>query len=395
MRKIFIGLMIFFVLILSSYLYVKKVLKISPRHLKNLSSPITSEKKNLLSNEYNGPIKVADGYFLSVYSDVSYLGMPRVLEFDENGVVFVSLPKSGKVAALLDIDDDRVSDGAKIVLSGLNLPHGLAFYKNKLFVAETDKIVSYDYDPETISLSNGKKIIDLPEGGRHWSRTIKIYKEKLYISVGSSCDVCNESNKLRSAILVSDLNGENLEIFASGLRNTVFFDFDEKGQIWGSDMGRDFLGDDLPPDELNIIKKGLDYGWPYCYGDKVRDKKFRSWEPLEKCAQTQGTVYDFPAHAAPLGIEFIDSEIFSKEDQGDILVAFHGSWNSTVPKGYKIVKLKRDQDEILEMQDFITGWISDDGEIYGRPVDLKLRNDGVLFITDDKAGVIYYLTKKQ
>ena len=319
--------------------------------------------------------------------------MPRVLAFDSNGVLFASLTKAGIVVAFPDEDKDGIADEVKVVLSELNRPHGLFFHGEKLYVAETDKVVRYDYNPENLFVAEGEKLFDLPGGGRHSTRTIKILDGKLYTSVGSSCDVCIEKDEKLAAILISNLDGSDLRVFARGLRNTVFFDFDSEGRMWGSDMGRDFLGDLLPPDELNIIENGADYGWPYCYGTNIRDGKFKILEPLDHCINTLSTVFDYPAHVSPLGITFIDSDLLPEGDQGNILVAFHGSWNSTVPVGYKIVKLIVEEGNVTSMEGFITGFIQEDGGILGRPVDLVFGPDGVLYISDDKAGLIYILTK--
>ncbi|OGM11401.1 hypothetical protein A2Z22_01295 [Candidatus Woesebacteria bacterium RBG_16_34_12] len=277
-------------------------------------------------------------------------------------------------------------------------PHGLVFHNNQLFLAEEDKVVRYDYDSENYQLENEQILFGLPESGRHFTRTIKILGEKLYTSVGSSCDVCLEKDAKRAAILISNLDGSDLQIFTKGLRNTVFFTFDPSagsGQVkmWGNDMGRDFLGDNLPPDELNVIEEGRNYGWPYCYGKSIRDLKFRELEALERCRDiTQPSTFDYPAHVAPLGITFINSDFLGKDNQGDLLIAFHGSWNSSLPVGYKIVKLNLSDDKVVGMEDFITGWY-ENGKLLGRPVDLLFKDNQTLFISDDKAGVVYILTK--
>ena len=279
------------------------------------------------------------------------------------------------------------------MLTNLNRPHGIAFNKGKIYIAETDKVTRYNYESENFVVNNREKLFSLPAGGRHFTRTIKILENKLYTSVGSSCDTCVESDSKRAAILVSELDGTNLRVFAKGLRNTVFFSFDQERRMWGNDMGRDFLGDDLPPDELNIFEAGRDYGWPYCYGDRIRDTKFKPGQNLDYCENTEGTTFDYPAHVSPLGLTFIDSVLFPESDQGNLLAALHGSWNRTVPVGYKIVKLIVNGDKVLGMEDFITGWLKENGDVLGRPVDLVFDKDGMLYISDDKAGLIYILTK--
>lgn len=393
---VFATLIGFSILIFGAYFVINKKLNVNPQILNELRR---SPKRNIAElfpqgEDLESPLKVQNGLRIALFADVSEFGQPRVLKFDPNGVLFASLTAAGKIIAMPDINNDGIADEIKVVKDGLNRPHGVAFGGKKVFIAESNKVVTYDYDPVSLVLSNPSTIITLPEGGRHYTRTININGDKLYTSVGSSCDVCVEEDEERASIFVSDLDGENLKIFAKGLRNTVFFTFDSKNQLWGNDMGRDFLGDDLPPDELNIIEDGKDYGWPRCYGDRVRDLKFRNWESIDYCNQTQPSFYNYPAHAAPLGIAIIDSPLFNEEEQGDILTSFHGSWNSTVPVGYKIVKLNRNSEGKVEsMEDLITGWIEEGTEILGRPVDLVFDDTGLLYMSDDRAGVIYILTK--
>lgn len=337
------------------------------------------------------PLKIDGDFDVRVFAKDLPAGA-RVLTFDKNQNLLVSIPKDGKVLALPDKDGDGKADEQIVLLDNLNLPHGLDFYKDFLYVAETNKIVRYKYDPDKISANEPEKILDLHSGGNHFTRTIKFGPdEKLYITSGSTCNVCEEKNNQRATMMRVDADGSNFEIFATGLRNTVFFIFDTNGQIWGNDMGRDHLGDLLPPDELNIIKGGRDYGWPYCYGKKVVDP-FGGSE--SRCTDTIGTVWDYHAHVAPLGLTFIDSPQFPDSWQGDLLAAFHGSWNSSVPVGYKIVRLDIENGKVASENDFITGFLQ--GSIAsGRPVDLVLGADGSLFISDDKANAVYILRKAQ
>jgi glucose/arabinose dehydrogenase len=211
----------------------------------------------------------------------------------------------------------------------------------------------------------------------------------MYVSVGSTCNVCNESSDLSATILTADANGGDLKVFAKGLRNAPFIQFNPKTQeLWATEMGRDNLGDNIPPDEINIVKQGKDYGWPNCYGDKIADLSFN---PNASCQNTEGPIYQIPAHSAPLGLAHLTSKDFPNDWQGDLLVSYHGSWNRSEPIGYKIVKFKVDKDgKVSEMSDFITGWLSSNKKkIYGRPVDLKFNSNGVLYISDDAGGIIY------
>jgi len=220
------------------------------------------------------PLDTAGGLKVRVFA--KDLDGPRVMLFDYRGTLLVSERDAGRVTALRDENQDGVADSRKVLAGNLDVPHGLTFRPGampaELYVAETDKVSRYIYDPLKVTLSDPVKIVDLPSGGGHVTRTARFdSKGRLYITVGSSMNVGVESDKHRAAMLVCDADGKNLRVYAKGLRNTVFFIFDRQERIWGNDMGRDLLGDDTPPDELNIITGGGDYGWPYCYGDRVPD----------------------------------------------------------------------------------------------------------------------------
>ena len=187
-------------------------------------------------------------------------------------------------------------------------------------------------------------------------------------------------------------NGSGERVFAAGVRNSVGFVFHPStGEIWATENGRDNLGDDLPPDEINILRNGQNYGWPYCYGKNIPDPAFND---SSRCQATQDSVHDMQAHSAPLGLRFAESAQFPEEWQGDLLVAYHGSWNRSVPTGYKVVRLHVDGSRVVAEEDFISGWLLDNGSVVGRPVDLIFGpEDGALYISDDKAGVIYRVTR--
>lgn len=395
MKKVLIIFILLSGLLVGVYYFIKNYYHLDPKFLVKLSKPPPEDIARHLpqGSDLNFPLNLPEGYSLAVFADLGEVGMPRVLAFDDRGVLFASIPKAGKIVALPDRNNDGIADEVMEILTNLARPHGIAFHGEKIYVAETSRVIRYDYHPENLRVDNRTILFSLPPGGRHFTRTIKILEDKLYTSVGSSCDTCIEADERRAAILISELDGSNLRVFAKGLRNTVFFVFDEQGRLWGNDMGRDFLGDDLPPDELNMVEAGGDYGWPYCYGDKVRDSKFKPGKESDYCDNTKPTTFDYPAHVSPLGLVFVDSDLFPSEDNGGLLVSLHGSWNRTVPVGYKIVKLEVAEDKVLRSEDFITGWLKENGDVLGRPVDLVFGPDGVLYISDDKAGLIYILTK--
>lgn len=341
------------------------------------------------------PLALPPGFSISTFA--KGLENPRVLARDGNNHMLVSEPSKGKVIALSDANMDGAADEEIIVVQGLNSPHGLAFKDGKLFIAETNQVAVYDYDATTAQASNKKKLVDLPGKGGHFTRTIGFGPDgRLYIAIGSSCNVCVEKDSMRASIQVANADGSNVKTFASGLRNSVFFAFHPTtGQLWAMDMGRDQIGDDVPPEEMNIITEGKNYGWPYCWGKQVHDANFdRSGAFADFCKTTESPVIEYQAHSAPLGIAFIP-KTWPEEYHDDVLVAFHGSWDRTDPVGYNIVRFKLDEKgTYLGAEDFISGWLSGNSS-FGRPVDLLFDDGGNLFISDDKAGVVYRVSRAQ
>lgn len=354
----------------------------------DIAQTINNATNNPGENTTNFPLQIPPNMTLSVFA--RDLVAPRVMVRDPIGNILVSITSEGKVIGIN-------SDGSKkvTVASGLVSPHGLAFLCHnqcQLYVAESNQVSSYDYDANSMSISNKKKILDLPGGGFHFTRTILFNNNnQLLVSIGSDCNVCDEKNPQRAAIWIADSDGSNFKPYATGLRNSVFMETNPTtGDIWATEMGRDYLGDDLPPDEINIIHEGKNYGWPRCYGKNNHDTNFDPKGPLDTCSETEPSFVDLPAHSAPLGLTFW---------QNSLLVSYHGSWNRTTPTGYKIVKItgdcitKSDSKGACKIEDFVSGWLNGAGGATGRPVDLLV--DGKkLFISDDKAGVIYQLTQK-
>lgn len=334
-------------------------------------------------------LKVKEGFEIGVFAQ--NLGNARDLEFSPGGTLLTSVPNSGKVYALPDKDNNAQADEIKEILSHLNKPHGLAFYGNKLYVAQESKVTRFNWEEETLSAKEERILLSLPSGGRHFTRSIVFDKEgRMFVSIGSTCDVCFEKHEWLGSIIISDSEGNNPRLFAKGLRNSVFIAINPKtNELWGTEMGRDFLGDDKPPDEINLIKEGKDYGWPTCFGNKVKDTNF-STQPRKvgPCEATEAPIYEIAAHSAPLGLTFIDSKQFRDEWQGDLLVAYHGSWNRSTPIGYKVVRLKLERDSIVGEEDFLGGFLEESTTL-GRPVDVVFDHLGSLYISDDKTGAVY------
>lgn len=330
-------------------------------------------------------LMIPKGWKASVFA--SEVPNARFFAIRDDGVIFLSLSKQGKVVALPDSNKDGVADRVVTVLSGLDFPHGLAWKGDWLYVAETSRIMRYrdmdgDYLPELIQ----SVVPNLPDGGNHISRTIAFDSlGKLYVSIGSSCNACVDETR-RAAILRFDENGEKEEIFASGLRNAVGIVFHpETGELYATENGRDFLGDNEPPEEVNIVKEGSNYGWPGCFGDKRPDPDLKTSQ--EFCDSTQMPYIKMQAHSAPLGLRFLGKQMPS-EYRGSLLIAFHGSWNRSIPTGYKVVRSRLTPTGELVMDDFAAGWLSN-GEVWGRPVDVIVGADGAVYVSDDKAGAVY------
>lgn len=347
-------------------------------------------------NNTEFPLTMPDGFDISIYA--KDIPGARVIAFDEKGNMWVSQISEGTIT-IVEKGSNGKAGGQRIVFSDLQKPHGLAFDPqdpNVLFIAEENKVSRVTVRPEIGTL---QKLIDLPEGSLHASRTINFGPDgRLYVAIGSSCNACEEEDPLRAKIYVMDKDGSNFKEFARGLRNTVFFTWHPgTKQMWGTDMGRDLLGDDVPPDELNIIEEGKNYGWPTCYGNNIHDTDYDKnvyirnpcMEPFETPAYVE-----FQAHSAPLGLAFVPPS-WPQEYRDNLIVAFHGSWNRTEPTGYKLVRIKlHPNGAYLGQEDFISGWLTDDGAL-GRPVDVVFGPDNQLYVSDDKAGVVYRISSQQ
>ncbi len=321
----------------------------------------------------------------------------RHMAFDDQGILFLSQHRAGRVTALPDTDKDGRADKAVTILENRETPHGLAFVKLDsgyyLYVAEETQVVRLKRTAKPYQYGEPEVIVSGIPGGGHSTRTIKIKDGKLYLSVGSSCNVCLEKHRYRSAIIRFDLDGSNELVFAEGLRNSVGIEFSPySGELWGVNNGRDRLGDDTPREELNIILEGKHYGWPYCYEDRVFDTDFN--KPFD-CSKTVPPAHTFTAHMAPLGLAFYQKGTLPDKYNNSVFVSFHGSWNRSVPAGYKVMRLLlNDKGEIQSDEDFITGWLKEAGRKVGRPVDMEQSPEGDLYLSDDMLGVVYRITGK-
>jgi glucose/arabinose dehydrogenase len=278
-------------------------------------------------------------------------------------------------------------------MGGLLNPNNIDYNDGWFYIGEENRVIRVRETAGHIAnMSTLQVLIDnLPSGQGHFTRTVLVHNNSLFISIGSSCNVCHEADARRATIQKCSLNGSNCTLFARGLRNSVGMEAGPNGAIYATDNGRDYLGDDLPPDEINLIEEGNNYGWPICYGKNIHDTQFDNntyirnpcMEPFES-----ESLVDLQAHSAPLGLAFYNATSFLQQYQGKLFVAFHGSWNRMVPTGYKVVAVDTNT---YEVSDFAAGWLTTAG-VAGRPVDVLISYDGSLLVSDDYAGKIYRIT---
>lgn len=342
-------------------------------------------------------INLPPGFAASIFAAPG--GAPRFMALAPDGGIFVALQGAGKVVQLLP-DAGGAFARAQTVLDGLNAPSSLAFFGGYLYVGETNQIDRLPYADGQVDSSGLQVVVpNLPTGG-HFTRTVAFGPDgRMYVSVGSSCNVCIEDNPRRAAVGVYDPDGANGRLYASGLRNAVGLAWQpDSGDLWATVNGRDDVGqdmglsgaaadaetDNLPPDYVTRLSDGGNYGWPRCYGDHQLDPKFGD---AAFCAATLAPSVEVQAHSAPLGLAFYSGAAFPADYQGDLFVAFHGSWNRTVPTGHKIVRIHFAGGQPVRAEDFATT-DAGDGKPWGRPAGLLVLPDGSLLVSDDDAGLI-------
>lgn len=320
----------------------------------------------------------------------------RFMAVSPDGVVYASQPGRGRVVRLPDANRDGVADGVIVAASGLNQPHGLAFHKGFLYVAATDGVARVSLGADGTATGAPVYVNRYSGGGGHWTRTIVFGADSaMYVAVGSTCNVCVEQSSDRAAVLRFDEDGSGKRVYASGLRNAVGLAVEPRtGVLWASQNERDNLSpdhQDLPPEEINILVDGGDYGWPYCWGDRAPNPEFND---EARCARTIPPAVKLQAHSAPLGMTFLSRATQLPDDyRSDLLVAYHGSWNRDVPTGAKVVRVHVTDGRPGAVEDLVTGWQRADGSRWGRPVDVVVAADGSVLISDDAAGAIYRLAR--
>ncbi|MFL7794847.1 MAG: PQQ-dependent sugar dehydrogenase [Anaerolineae bacterium] len=334
-------------------------------------------------------INLPAGFGISVFA--AGLRGPRMMALGPDGELYVAERGAGRIVRLPDRNDDGVADGIEPVADGLNAPSSIAFYKDgSLYVGETTRVLRLSTPDEDGGFQKREVIVDgLPEGG-HSTRTLLFSPdwETLYVSVGSSCNVCTEADERRATIVQYNPDGSGEQIYGWGMRNAVGITFRPgTDELWATNNGRDWLGDDLPPETVYIVREGDNAGWPRCHSGRVVDPEFGS---PDACEGILVPAVEMQAHTAPLGLTFYTGEQFPEAYRGDLFVALHGSWNRSVPVGYQVVHIPIDDEgQPGAVQDFASGWLRGDGSNWGRPVDVLTTTDGSLLISDDGKGNIY------
>ncbi len=334
------------------------------------------------------PIALPPGFVIGVF--VQGLDDPRMLAIGPDGVLYVAERGAGRILRLPDQDDDGLADAMQVVAQGLNAPSSLAFYQDgSLYVAETRRVLRLSQpDAQGIYQKQDVIVAGLPTGG-HSTRTVLFSPDDsiLFVSIGSSCNVCIEEDARRAAIMAYNPDGSNERLYARGLRNAVGITFRPgTDELWATNNGRDLLGDDQPPETINLVQQGDDFGWPRCHAGRVIDPQFGD---SQSCQGVKLPLVEMQAHSAPLGLAFYTGSQFPEAYRGNLFIAFHGSWNRSIPTGYKLVRISMQGNQPGPVQDFATGWLLPNGSSWGRPVDVVTGSDGSLYLSDDAGGKIY------
>ena len=335
-------------------------------------------------------LTVPAGFQASVFA--SGIAGGRLMAVAPDGTIYIAKQGAGEVVALPDKNKDGKADETIVVAKGLTRPHSVAFHKGYLYIATNPAVLRMKY-------ANGKvegtpeKFIDLPVSTTsHWTRTIVWGKDnRLYVSIGSSCNVCEEPDERRTTIMVYNEDGTGGKPFAKGLRNAIGIDFDPKtNKIWAGDMGQDGLGAEKPGDEINLIEEGKHYGFPYFVGNNEANTGLKEAKGSMKPEQCTPPAFQLDAHASPIDLRFYTGKQFPSAYRGAMFLVLHGSGEKNRPTkvGYKVVRVVMKDGKAMGIEDFATGWLKDN-QFNGRPAGLITGADGALYISDDNKGFIY------
>ena len=331
-------------------------------------------------------IQLPPGFHISLFA--ANVENARSMAWNGKDTLYVGTRSEGNVYALIDSDGDYQVDKRYVIADDLSMPNGIVYHQGDLYVAEVNRILKYKnidshkhQSPEPLVIYDG-----LPDESHHGWRYLNLGPDnRLYVSIGAPCNICDEKDYAVIARL--NLDGSGFEIIARGIRNSVGFTWHpETKELWFTDNGRDMLGDDLPPDELNrVTKMGQHFGYPYCHGGFLLDPEYGEGKT---CSNYVAPEQKLAAHAASLGLHIYSGRQFPESYKGNIFIAEHGSWNRSKKIGYRISLVKLKNNKAVAYENFATGWLRNESA-WGRPVDIKTLPDGSLLVSDDRANAIY------
>lgn len=332
-----------------------------------------------------------EGFRVGVFSDA--VPGARSLTRGTAGTVFVGTRSQDVVYALVDADADGRAETVHTISEGLTDPNGVAFRDGDLYVAEIERLLRFDDIESRLGNPPAPVVVfdGLPPRRHHGWRYIGFGPDGwLYVGIGAPCNVCTQDDPLFASVARMRVDGSPPEVYASGVRNSVGFDWHpETRELWFTDNGRDYLGDDQPPDELNRASAaGEDFGFPYCHGGDIPDPKLGEGHP---CSEFRAPAQKLGPHVAALGMRFYTGTMFPERYRGGIFIAEHGSWNRSTPIGYRVTAVRLEDGKAVSYEPFVQGWLDGDGA-WGRPVDVLVMSDGALLVSDDQAGAVYRIT---
>lgn len=339
-------------------------------------------------------IELPEGFAIDVYAED--VENARSMDLSPNGTLFVGTRSKGSVYALQDTDGDMRIDKQYELAKKLKLPNGVAFRDGDLYVAEVNRIIKFPDIENNLDNPTFEVIYDeYPTETHHGWKFISFGPDgKLYVPVGAPCNICESEDEVFASLTRMNADGSDMEIIQHGIRNTVGFTWHpETDDLWFTDNGRDWLGDDIPACELNrAAQDNMHFGYPYCHQGDLADPDFGDKKP---CSDFTPPVQNLGPHTAPLGLEFVTTSNFPAELQSHVLIAEHGSWNRSKKIGYQVSLVKLDGDQAISYEPFASGWLDKEAdEAWGRPVDIEFLPDGTMLVSDDFANAIYRIYYK-
>jgi glucose/arabinose dehydrogenase len=340
-------------------------------------------------------LKLPPGFKIEVYA--TDVPNARSLVLGAKGTVFVSSRSDNRVYAVVDRNGDHKADKVYTLAKGLETPNGIAYRNGSLFIGQIGRILRLDKIDSQLAKPPAPVVVTdaLPTEKHHGWRYMRFGPDgMLYVGIGAPCNICKRDEPIFATIARMKPEGGPLEVFASGVRNSVGFDWHpETHELWFTDNGRDLLGNDLPPDELNhAARQGMNFGFPHCHAGVIADPEFGD----KPCTEFEPPVQKLGPHTAALGMRFYTGSMFPPEYKNAVIIAEHGSWNREHKLGYRVMVVRLDGDKAVSYEPLVTGWLDDSGDqAWGRPVDVEVLDDGSLLISDDWKGVLYRVTYKK